>query len=171
MFKNLFKKKERDTMTLNKDELEKMKGLSKEDQEILKESWEENTDIPKEDDVDLEQEEDEEEDEEVETKPTKKEKKIAKKKEKAEEEAKVEEKPKETKQEEQPKTVAKPVNAWEVALKSLKEEQDKVIENLKKEVSELKKRSPKGYQPTPTPKKNDEADATERKNKYLKNMY
>ncbi len=170
MFK-LFKKKRGKTMALNQEELEKLKGLSKEDKEILIKSLQEETveETKVEETVETVEKEEKEEKPKEEPKEVEKSKVEEKPKEKQLEK---EEKPKEEpKKEPETKNGGEKGNSWEEALKKLKQESDERIAKLEKELEEVKKRSPKGLTPTPTPLKNDLKDDTDKKNKYLQNRW
>lgn len=161
---NLFKRKKRGkTMALNQEELERLKGLSKEDKELLIKSLEE----VKEEQPKVEEPEPKKEPEE---KPKKEEPKEEPKVETPKE--KVEEKPKaEADEKKSEKETPPPANAWEEAIKRLQEENNEKIAKLEKELAEVKKRQPKGFEPQPNPNKAELEDETAKRKKYISNRW
>lgn len=149
-------------MALNQEELEKLKGLSKEDKEnlikALSESDVEESKVTETEPEHKEPEKEPEKEIKVET-PIKEVKKEV-------------EKPKEEpKKEPETETGGSNGNSWEEAIKRLQKESNEKIANLEKELAEVKKRQPKGFEPQPQPKGEELENETEKRKKMLSNRF
>jgi hypothetical protein len=161
----IFRKKRGKTMALNQETLEQLKGLSKEDKELLIKSLnEENVEPPKVEETDEVDEKPEEKPNQDGDKPKEETKQEETKVEEPNQDKTVEDKSKEEK--------TPPVeSAWESALKKLQEDNDKKIKALEDELAIIKKRQPKGFEPQPNPKAEDLESETARRKKLTQNRW
>jgi len=152
-------------MALNQETLEQLKGLSKEDKELLIKSLnDENVEPPKVEETDKVNENPDEKPNQDGDKP---------KEEPNQEKPKVEEPNQdETVADKSKEEKTPPVdNAWESALKKLQEDNDKKIKALEDELAIIKKRQPKGFEPQPNPKAEDLDSETARRKAMIRNRW